>query len=149
MAASKSQLKKKRLRALSRVTGKWNELRQCSREERELLMNQHSLTFHLDDVGAGWEYIHFELDHKPVGTFRVSYIGPDVASFIDELSSMKEEDSKEITFCDEPGEYSLIFARKKDLLYIELPFLKKGIWQEYSAFLRQVTEERKKAYGVS
>ena len=141
MHFTKGQLKKKKQYALSRAAEKWNELRPLSGEERRQALNQHALTFRLDDIGAGWEYVHFELDQKTVEAFRISYIGPDVNSFISELENLKEEDSGEIVFCDEPGEYPLFFARKKDILYIELPAMKKGVFQEYASFLSQVRQE--------
>ena len=144
MHFTKSQLKKKKLYALSRAAEKWNELKSFSEETRRQALNQHTLTFRLDDIGAGWEYVHFELDRKTVDAFRISYIGPDVNSFISGLENLKEEDSGEIVFCDEPGEYPLFFARKKDVLYIELPAMKKGVFQEYASFLSQVRQEMSK-----
>ena len=146
MSDSKREMKKRKLMGLARVNEKWNELRRCSSEERKQLLNQHTLTFHMDAVGTGWEYIHFELDGQVVASFRVSYIGPGVETFVNELSNMKEEDCRVICFYDEPGEYFLIFARKKDLLYIQLPSRKKAIWQEYAVFLSQVRAEEKNYY---
>ena len=141
MPNSRNQQKKRKIRALSRAVEKWNELKRLPDEERKQILNQRTLTFHLDDIGAGWEYIHFELDHQTVASLRISYIGPGVDSFICELGNMKEEDSREIIFCDEPGEYVLTFARKKDVFYIELPAMNKGIFQEYPVFLSQVNHE--------
>ena len=93
MHFTRSQLKKKKQYALSRAAEKWNELRPLSGEERRQALNQHALAFRLDDIGAGWEYVHFELDQKTVEAFRISYIGPDVNFFISELENLKEEDS--------------------------------------------------------
>ena len=120
MHFTRSQLKKKKQYALSRAAEKWNELRPLSGEERRQALNQHALAFRLDDIGAGWEYVHFELDQKSVEAFRISYIGPDVNFFISELENLKEEDSGDIVFCDEPGEYPLFFARKKDRFAAEM-----------------------------
>ena len=141
MSSGRNQQKKRKKHALSRAAEKWNELKRFSEDERKQILNQRTLTFHVDDIGAGWEYIHFELDHQTLLSLRVSYIGPSVDAFLYELNSMKEEDSREIIFCDEPGEYILTFARKKDVFYIELPAMKKGIFQEYPVFLSQVNHE--------
>ena len=146
MSASRNQQKKRKLYALSRAAEKWNELKRCSEEERKQALNRQVLSFHIDALGAGWEYIHFELDGNTVASFRVSYIGPGVDAFADELAGLKEEDCGEIVFCDEPGEYFLFFARKKDVFYIEFPFRKKGIFQEYSVFLGQVRKEIREHY---
>ena len=141
MPNSKNQQKKRKAHAMSRAMEKWNELKRFSEEERKQALNRRILTFHIDDIGAGWEYVHFELDHQTIMSLRISYIGPGVDSFINELNNMKEEDSREIIFCNEPGEYILTFARKKDVFYIELPVMKKGLFQEYPVFLSQVNHE--------
>ena len=141
MSSGRNQQKKRKKHALFRAAEKWNELKRFSEEERKQILNQRTLTFHVDDIGAGWEYIHFELDHQTLLSLRVSYIGPGVDAFLYELNSMKEEDSREIIFCDEPGEYILTISRKKDVFYIELPTMKKGIFQEYPVFLSQVNRK--------
>ena len=147
MADSRSQRKKRKLYALSRAAEKWKELKACADEERKQALNQRALIFHLDDVGAGWEYVHFSLDGRTVDSFRISYIGPDVRSFVSAVSSLKEEDCAEVVFCDEPGEYFLVFARKMDVLYIELPGMKKGVFQEYAVFRDRILQEERKYYG--
>lgn len=143
MFNGRNQQKKRKFHAMSRVREKWAELKRFSEEERKQILNRCTLSFHIDATGTGWEYIHFELDQRTVVSLRVSYIGPGVESFINELNCMKEEDCREIVFCDEPGEYILTFARKNDILYIELPTMKKGVFQEYSSFLSSVNREMK------
>ena len=128
------------------VAEKWQYFRTRKSQRKRNLLN-HDFAFRVDDVGAGWEYVHFELDGRIVGSYRVSYIGPGVRDFVETVTRMKEKDYQEVVFCDEPGEYVLQFSRRGDNVYIKLPAMEDGFFLKYDAFVDQVTEEFDRVYG--
>lgn len=71
-------------------------------------MTDHTFSFHIDDIGTGWEYVHFVFDGEEFG-FRISYIGPGISDFAEAMSSLKEKESKIFTWYDEPGGYNRSF----------------------------------------
>jgi hypothetical protein len=103
--------------------------------------------FCIDDIGAGWEYIRFELGGKTVSSFRASYIGPGVRSFVDEVANMKEKENKEFVFLDEPGQHTVFLSRRRDNIYIELPGMDEGFFIRYNAFADKIMEEYRKYYS--
>lgn len=127
------------------IAEKWKAYRESSKKIRKRLAD-HSFAFCIDDIGAGWEYVHFELDGKTVDSFRVSYIGATVRDFVSCVTNMKEKDFQEIIFMSEPSEYSLLFSRRKDLIYIKLPHMKDGFFLKYDEFKEQILEEYQKYY---
>ena len=112
---------------------------QAAGKEKQAALTAHSFSFHLDDVGAGWEYVHFELDGEFFG-FRISYIGPDVSSFVEAAASLGKKQSLGFTWYDEPGEYTWIFSRREDVIYIEAPSPEKGFFLNYDHFRTQILE---------
>ena len=126
----------------ARISPKWKKFK--ARKEQMLI---HTFSFHIDDVGTGWEYIHFELDRKTIAAFRISYIGPGIRSFVEEVTDMKEDETKEIVFYDEPGEHSLIFSRKEEDIYIEIPAGTNGFFMDYGLFRNQILNEYREKVG--
>lgn len=108
----------------------------------------HSFALCIDDIGAGWEYVHFELDGKTVSSFRISYIGPDVQMFVNDVSRLKEKDFLEFVFMDEPGEHPVLVSIRMDNVYIELPGMEDGVFLKYAGFVEQITEELEKNYRI-
>ena len=127
------------------VDKKWEYFKKCSKEKRESLLS-HTFAFCIDDIGSGWEYIHFELDGKTAASYRVSYIGPDVHAFFRIVTDMEETDFKKIVFYDEPGEYPLLFSRRNDVIYVKLYGMEDGVFLKYDDFIKQITEEFRKWY---
>ena len=82
----------------------WQSFRDVGKEKQAELTD-HTFSFHIDDVGAGWEYVHFILDDDGFG-FRISYIGPGVSDFVNSMTSLKKKESKEFTWYDEPDRKS-------------------------------------------
>ena len=117
----------------------WEYFRGCNQNKRKKLL-RHDFKFCLDDVGAGWEYVHFELDGKDVSSFRISYIGPGVKDFVECATSLKEKENIGFTFYDEPGEHTVFMSRRQDKIYIELPYMDKGFFLRYGAFVKAVSE---------
>ncbi len=108
-------------------------------KEKQTELTDHTFSFHLDDTGAGWEYVHFVLDGESFG-FRISYIGPDVSSFVSSAASLGKKDSLVFTWYDEPGEYTWTFSRRDDVVYVEAPFRKQGFFLNYGYFCSQILD---------
>ena len=85
----------------------WQVFRKAGREKQAELTD-HTFSFHIDDIGTGWEYVHLVFDGEGFG-FRISYIGPGISDFAEAMSSLKEKESKIFTWYDEPGEYNRSF----------------------------------------
>ena len=137
MRKEKRMQQKREAEIESRLKSKWKALRRRGEEERRQLLDRR-FAFVVDDIGAGWEYIHFELDGKTFASYRISYIGPGVSDFVDKVTSLGEEEICEITFYDEPGEYTLLFVRKQDIIYIEIPENRNGFFMKYDVFADRI-----------
>ena len=131
---------------MSKAAEKWQYFRDCKPQKRKKLLKK-DFAFRIDDIGAGWEYIHFELGGKTVSSFRVSYIGPGVRSFAEEAASMKEKENKEFVFMDEPGQHTVFLSRRKENIYIELPGMDEGFFLRYAMFVEKIMEEFRKYYS--
>ena len=128
------------------IAAKWEYFRKRKSDRKRKLLD-HEFAFRVDDVGAGWEYIRFELDGKTVDSFRVSYIGPGVRDFVDSVTGMKEKDFKEVVFYDEPGEHHLLFSRRYGSIYIKLPAMEDGFFLRYDYFADRILEEFRRVYA--
>ena len=64
----------------------WQSFRDVG-QDRQTELTGHTFSFHIDDIGAGWEYVHFILDDDGCG-FRISYIGPSVTEFVKSVTTM-------------------------------------------------------------
>ena len=125
----------------------WQSFRDVGREKQTALTD-HTFSFHIDDIGTGWEYVHFILDGKEYG-FRISYIGPGVSAFVESVTSLKKKESKEFTWYDEPGEYTWIVSRLEKIVYIEAPWMENGFFLDYEYFKNQILDGYKNSiYGV-
>ena len=113
----------------------------------KLKMMNHVLEFFIDDVGAGWEYVHILLDQKLREDYRISEIGPGVKAFVRFVFSLEEQETKQFAWYDEPGEYHWIFSRKNAALYIEAPGLEEGFFVRYFAFRDGLRKEYERVYG--
>lgn len=127
----------------TRAAERWKHFRESSNKTRKKLLD-HSFALCIDDIGAGWEYVHFELDGKTVSSFRISYIGPDLHAFLSVVRNLKEKDFAEVVFMDEPGEHPVLLSRRMDNIYIKLPGMEDGFFMKYAGFVAQITEELEK-----
>ena len=131
-----------------RMTRVWQSFRDVGQEKQSILTD-HTFSFHIDDIGAGWEYVHFILDDESFG-FRISYIGPGVSDFVSSVTSLDKNKSILFTWYDEPGEYTWIISRRDDLVYIEAPFRKNGFFLKYDHFCDQIRKGWKSGgYGLN
>ena len=122
----------------------WQSFRDAGREKQAELTD-HTFSFHIDDIGAGWEYVHFILDDESFG-FRISYIGPGVSDFVGTMTSLKEKESKDLTWYDEPGEYTWLVSRLDDIVYVEPPSGENRFFLKYEYFRNQILDGYKKAF---
>ena len=120
---------------LSRIWQSYNDVK----KENQLELTDHVFSFHIDDIGAGWEYVHFVLDKQP-HSFRISYIGPGVSDFVRFSTRLEKNETGTFTWYDEPGEYNWLLSRRDDVIYIEAPFCKDGFFLRYDYFKDRVNE---------
>ena len=124
----------------------WQPFRDAG-QEKQTELTDHTFSFHIDEIGAGWEYVHFILDDDGFG-FRISYIGPGVTDFVKSMTTLKKE-SKEFTWYDEPDEYTWFVSRLKDIVYVEPPISVNGFYLKYLYFRNQILEGYKNSlYGI-
>ena len=121
-----------------KVQRAWQPFREAGKEKQTELTG-HTFSFHIDEIGAGWEYVHFILDDEGFG-FRISYIGPSVTDFVKSMTTMKKIESKEFTWYDEPDEYTWFVSRLKDIVYVEPPIAVNGFYLKYDYFRDQILE---------
>lgn len=129
----------------ARVAEKWKDFREGSAKRRKRMLG-HTFAFCIDDIGSGWEYVHFEVDGKNVCSCRVSYIGPDVHAFVRTVTSLKDRDLVEFTFLNEPGGYDFLFSRRDGNIYVELPNRESGLFLRYDYFVEQIMDGFHRAY---
>ena len=120
---------------LSRVWQSYKDMK----KDKQLELTNHSFSFHIDDIGAGWEYVHFKMDDQQHG-FRISYIGPGVSDFVRYSTHLEKNETGTFSWYDEPGEYNWLLSRRDDMIYIEAPFCKNGFFLRYDYFKHQVIE---------
>ena len=130
---------------MSSTAEKWQYFRECSPQKRKRMLKR-SFAFCIDDIGAGWEYLRFELGGNTVSSFRASYIGPGARAFAEAAANMKEKENTEFVFMDEPGEHRVFLSRRKDNIYVELPGMDEGFFIRYNTFVDKITEEIRKYY---
>ena len=133
---SKSNKQQKMLN--QKVQRIWQAFRNVG-QEKQTGLTDHIFSFHIDEVGAGWEYVHFILDDEGFG-FRISYIGPSVTDFVKSMTTLKKKESKEFTWYDEPDEYTWIVSRLNDIVYVEPPISEDGFYLKYEYFKDQILE---------
>ncbi len=130
-----------------KVQRAWQPYREADKEKLTELTD-HTFSFHIDEIGAGWEYVHFILDDEGFG-FRISYIGPGVTDFVKSMTTMKKIESKEFTWYDEPDEYTWFVSRLKDIVYVEPPIAVNGFYLKYDYFRDQILAGYKNSiYGL-
>ena len=135
---AKEKAREKEIKEL--VAKRWKFYKKCNAEKKQKLVD-HTFKLVIDDVGSGWEYIHWELDGANVNECRISDVGTTVHGLFYTLQEMGPQDVQEIVFCHEPGESSCIFARRNDIICIELPGMDKAIYLQFEYFMNQIEEE--------
>ena len=53
---------------------------------------------------------------------------------------LKERDLQEVGYLYEPGEANILFSRRKEYIYIEIPHMKDGFFLRYEYFVEKILE---------
>lgn len=122
-----------------KVINKWKYFRECSRMKRKKLLN-HTFAFHVVyDCGVEDAFL-FELDGKEADLIGLGYAGPRKDDFVKLVTTLKEKDLMEVGYLYEPGEADLLFSRRKENIYIELPHMDDGFFLRYDYFVEKILE---------
>ncbi len=120
------------------IAEKWKYFRECSSKKRRKLLD-HSFEFCVDyDCGVE-DAFRFVLDGEETLT-SLGYAGPRKDEFVSIVTGLKEKDLQEVGYLYEPGEADLLFSRRKEHIYIELPHMEDGFFLRYAYFVEKILE---------
>lgn len=122
----------------SRVAEKWKYFRECGGRKRKKLLD-HRFAFRVAYDGGVEDAFRFELDGKET-EIGLGYAGPRKDDFVRIVTNLKEKDLQELGYLYEPGEAELLFSRRKENVYIELPHMEDGFFLRYSYFVEKILE---------
>ncbi len=123
----------------AKIAGKWAYYRECSRKKRKKLLD-HRFAFHIEyDCGIE-DAFRFELDEKEEDLIGLGYAGPRKEDFVRIVTNLKEKDLQEVGYLYEPGEANMLFSRRNDIIYIELPHIEDGFFLRYAYFVEKILE---------
>ena len=119
------------------IAEKWKYFRECGSKKRKKLLD-HSVAFFIDyDCGVEDAY-RFELDGEEADVIGLGFAGPRKEDFVKIVTSLKERDLQEVGYLYEPGEADLLFSRRKEHIYIELPHMEDGFFLRYNYFVERI-----------
>ena len=119
------------------IAKKWEYYRECSRKKRKKLRD-HSFAFYVEYDGGVEDAFRFELDGEEVALVGLGYAGPRSDEFVRIVTNLKEKDLQEVGYLYEPGEANILFSRRGDNIYIEMPHGGEGFFLRYDYFVEQV-----------
>ena len=122
-----------------KVINKWKYFRECSSKKRKKLLD-HSFDFYVEYDYGREDAFRFELDGKEAALIGLGYAGPRSDDFVRIVTNLKEKDLQEVGYLYEPGEANLLFSRRNDHIYIELPHMKDGFFLRYAYFVEKILE---------
>lgn len=123
----------------ARVVEKWKYFRECSSRKRKKLLD-HSFAFYVEYDCGMEDAFRFELDGKEAALIGLGFAGPRKDDFVRIVTNLKEKDLQEVGYLYEPGEANLLFSRRKEHIYIELPHMNDGFFLRYNYFIEKVLE---------
>ena len=123
----------------ARVVEKWKYFRECSSKKRKKLLN-HSFDFYVEYDYGREDAFRFELDGKEAALIGLGYTGPRSDDFVRIVTNLKEKDLQEVGYLYEPGEANILFSRRKENIYIELPHVEEGFFLRYDYFVEKILE---------
>ena len=123
----------------ARIVEKWAYFRECGSKKRKKLLD-HTFAFCVEYDGGVEDAFRFELDGKEAALVGLGYAGPRKDDFVRIVTHLKERDLQEVGYLYEPGEANLLFSRRKDNVYIELPHMKDGFFLRYAYFVEKILE---------
>ena len=124
----------------ARIAEKWAYYRECSSKKRKKLRD-HSFAFYVEyeyDWGVE-DAFRFEVDEE-THVISLGYAGPRSDDFVRIVTNLKEKDTQEVGYLFEPGEANLLFSRRKENIYIELPHMDDGFFLSYAFFVEKILE---------
>ena len=123
----------------ARVVEKWKYFRECSSKKRKKLLS-HSFDFYVEYDWGREDAFRFELDGKEAALVGLGYAGPRSDDFVRIVTNLKEKDLQEVGYLYEPGEENILFSRRKENIYIELPHMEDGFFLRYAYFVQKILE---------
>ena len=123
----------------ARVVEKWKYFRECSSKKRKKLLD-HSFDFYVEYDYGREDAFRFELDGKEAALIGLGYAGPRSDDFVRIVTSPKEKDLQEVGYLYEPGEANMLFSRRGENIYIELPYMEDGFFLKYNYFVEKILE---------
>jgi hypothetical protein len=129
----------------ARVVEKWKYFRECSSKKRKKLLD-HSFAFHVEYDYGMEDAFRFELDGKEAALIGLGYAGPRSDEFVRIVTSLKEKDLQEVGYLYEPGEANILFSRRKENIYIEMPHMNDGFFLRYAYFVEKILEGYNRPY---
>ena len=132
---------------VNRIRGIWTEFYKKDIETRKRMMD-HGFEFIIDDIGSGWEYVRIVLDDDIERSYRVSYIGPTVKSFVRMVMTLEPTEVTEFVWSDEPSyiEYPWVLSRQNDAIYVEAPKIDEGFFLNYDYLKGQIRKGFEEMY---
>ena len=123
----------------ARVVEKWKYFRECSSKKRKKLLD-HSFDFYVEYDYGREDAFRFELDGKEAALIGLGYAGPRSDDFVRIVTNLKEKDLQEVGYLYEPGEANILFSRRKENIYIEMPHMENGFFLRYAYFVQKILE---------
>lgn len=122
----------------NRISEKWKQFRESGSGKRKKML-EHTFAFYVKYNMGEEDAFHFHLDGVEV-VVGLGYAGPRMDGFVRIVTSMKERDLLEVGYLYEPGASDLLFSRRKENIYIELPYMEDGFFLRYSYFIERIME---------
>ena len=82
----------------------------------------------------------FERDGEEAALIGLGYAGPRKDDFVRIVTRLKEKDLQEVGYLYEPGEANMLFSRRGENIYIELPYMEDGFFLKYNYFVEKILE---------
>ena len=112
-----------------------------SPEKRGQLL-RHTLNFRATAMGGnGWQDIDLSVDGASA-SYHISDIGNSADDFLKFVRELAPDAKGYFSWSREPGSYDWYFSRRGELLYVEIPGIRDGIFIRYDDFARQMMGER-------
>lgn len=123
----------------AQIAEKWKYFRECNSRKRKKLLD-HSFAFCVEYEYGVEDAFRFELDGKEAALVGLGYAGPRSDDFVRIVTGLKEKDLQEVGWLYEPGEANILFSRRKENIYIELPHMEEGFFLRYDYFVEKILE---------
>ena len=123
----------------ARIVEKWAYFRECNSKKRKKLL-KHTFAFYVEFDCGMEDAFRFELDEKEADLIGLGFAGPRSDDFVKIVTTLKERDLQEVGYLYEPGEANMLFSRRKDNIYIELPHMEDGFFLRYAYFVEKILE---------